>query len=116
MGNSKSLYSKQEYLYYYIERNDLVNVNKLLEATPTLINDSLSKDNKHSALMRASYNGNIELTRLLLNLKAEVNYMTPKGETALTIAIKRNHKAVVQELIDAGAGIGSVSKIGLRAI
>jgi hypothetical protein len=34
MGNSKSLYSKEEFLYYYIERKDLVNIRKLLEAKP----------------------------------------------------------------------------------
>lgn len=116
MGNSKSLYSKHEYLYYYIEKNDLVNVNKLLEATPTLINEPISKDSKHTALIRASYNGNIELTRLLLHLQADVNHMTPKGETALSTAVKRNHLKIVEELLDAGADIGHVSKVGLRVI
>ena len=61
MGNSKSLYSKPDLLYYYIEKNDLVNVNNLLEENPALINDPIHKDSKQSALMRASYNGNIQL-------------------------------------------------------
>jgi ankyrin repeat protein len=66
--------------------------------------------------MRASYNGNIQLIQLLLNLKADINCMTPKGETALNVAIKRNHIKIVEELIEAGADLGLVSKIGLRVI
>ncbi len=58
----------------------------------------------------------MQLIELLLNLKADVNYITPKGETALSIAIKRNHIKVVAELIEAGADVGHVSKIGLRVI
>lgn len=42
--------------------------------------------------------------------------MTPKGETALSIAVKRNHRKIVEDLIDAGADLGQVSKIGLRII
>lgn len=38
MGNSKSLYSKQELLYFYIEKNDIVNISHLIEANPALIN------------------------------------------------------------------------------
>uniref|UniRef100_A0A1J3JRM9 Uncharacterized protein n=1 Tax=Noccaea caerulescens TaxID=107243 RepID=A0A1J3JRM9_NOCCA len=42
--------------------------------------------------------------------------MTPKGETALNTAVKRNHLQIVKELLDAGADIGHVSKVGLRVI
>ena len=42
--------------------------------------------------------------------------MTPKGDTALNIAVKRNHAKIVEQLIEAGADIGHVSKIGLRVI
>jgi ankyrin repeat protein len=49
-------------------------------------------------------------------MKAEVNSMTPKGETALTIAVKRNHQKVAEILIDAGANVAHVSKVGLRVI
>jgi hypothetical protein len=61
MGNSKSLYSKQEFLYYYIEKNDIVSINKLLEEQPAILNDPLTKDTKHNALMRAAFNGNMQL-------------------------------------------------------
>jgi ankyrin repeat protein len=45
--------------------------------------------------MRAAYNGNLQLIELLLARKAEVNAATPKGETALSIAVKRNHRKIV---------------------
>ena len=61
MGNSKSLYSKQELLYFYIEKNDIVSINQLIEANPTLINEPINKDTKQTALMRATYNGNTQL-------------------------------------------------------
>lgn len=116
MGNSKSLYSKQEYLYYYIEKNDLISIRKQLEATPELINDPLNKDSKQNALMRAAYNGNYELVKMLISMKADVNYATPKGETALTTAVKRNHIRVVELLISENANVAHVSQIGLRVI
>ena len=59
MGNSKSLYSKQDLLYYYIEKKDTPNIRKIIEANPEIINDPVIKDNKHTALMRASFNGNL---------------------------------------------------------
>lgn len=34
MGNSKSLYSKGDQLYFYIEKNDKPNILKLLETNP----------------------------------------------------------------------------------
>jgi ankyrin repeat protein len=66
--------------------------------------------------MRAAFNGNLELVSLLLTLKADPNYSNPKGETALTTAIKRDHIQVVNELINAGANVAHISQIGLRVI
>ena len=59
MGNSKSLYSKQDLLYYHIERKDIPKIRKLLEDHPEIINDPVIKDNKQTGLMRAAFNGNI---------------------------------------------------------
>lgn len=59
MGNSKSLYSKQELIHYYIERKDIISITKMLEANPELANDIITKDTKQTPLIRAAYNGNL---------------------------------------------------------
>lgn len=79
MGNSKSLYSKQELLYYHIERKDTPNITKVIEAHPEIVNQPITKDTKQTPLMRAAYNGNLEITNLLLSFRADPNYTTPKG-------------------------------------
>ena len=79
MGNSKSLYSEQDFLYYYIEKKDSANVRKVIEANPEIINDPILKDTKQTALIRASFNGNLEIVQLLLSFNADPNYVTPKG-------------------------------------
>ena len=76
----------------------------------------MTKDTKHTAILRASFNGNIKLAQLLVERKVDVNYVTPKGETSLTIAIKRNHYEVVKLLIENGADLGHISKASLRVI
>jgi len=45
--------------------------------------------------MRVAHNGHLELVKMMLKYKADVNFSNPKGETALTYAIKRNHLEVV---------------------
>lgn len=59
MGNSKSLYSKPDLLYYHIERKDIPKIRELIETHPELINQPINKDTKQTPLMRASYNGNL---------------------------------------------------------
>ena len=95
MGNSKSLYSKQDLLYYHVERKDTANIRKLLEENPQIINDVVVKDTKQTALMRCSINGNLELINLILSFKADPNIVTPKGETALSLAVKRDRLEIV---------------------
>jgi len=62
----------------------------LLEKHPEIVNDPLVKDNKQTALMRIAFNGNLELLNLLISFNADPNAVTPKGETALSIAVKRD--------------------------
>ena len=116
MGNSKSLYSKQDLLYYHVERKDIPNIRTLLEKHPEIINDPVVKDTKQTALMRASFNGHLEIVNLLLSFRADPNIATPKGETALSIAVKRDRLEISECLIEAGAHIQHTTKVGFRII
>jgi ankyrin repeat protein len=53
---------------------------------------------------------------LFLSHRSDTNYVTPKGETALTTAVKRNHIHLIEPLINAGADAAHVSKLGFSAI
>jgi hypothetical protein len=59
MGNSKSLYSQPDLLYYHIERKDIPNIRKIIEAHPELVNEPIAKDTKQTALIRAAFNNNL---------------------------------------------------------
>jgi hypothetical protein len=70
MGALKSVthsYSSGEYLYWHIERNDLPNVEKVLEKRPDLLNcNHFTANAKSTPLHRAAVNGNLQLARLLV--------------------------------------------------
>ena len=40
--------------------------------------------------MRAAFNGNVDIVNLLISFKADPNIVTPKGQSALSIAVKRD--------------------------
>ena len=83
MGVVKSIahsYTYNEYLYWYINKNDHAKVEEILALRPNLIHDPLTAHSKTTALNRASYNGNIDLVTLLVEkYKADVNLASPKG-------------------------------------
>ncbi len=56
-----------------------------------------------TALMKAAHWGYFEIVQLLLNAEADMNVRNEDGETALTIAIKRNNTEVERLLRNAGA-------------
>ncbi len=66
-----------------------------MDSNPELAGHIITKDTKQTPLIRAAYNGNLQLTKLFLSHKADPNYVTPKGETALTTAVKRCHLEIV---------------------
>lgn len=68
-------------------------------------------------LYRAAYNGNLDMVKFLVEkYKADVNYETEAGETALVVAVKRNHLDVVRYLLRFGANVDYVSGIGLTIL
>ena len=57
MGNAtKGLYSKEEHLYYYLNRRDFQHIQQILNKHPDIINKPITKDTKHTPLMRAAFN------------------------------------------------------------
>lgn len=64
MGQAKSGLVKaynEEYLHYYIERNDLPNIELLLQKRPELIEATLTHKTRMTPLYRACYNGNLKM-------------------------------------------------------
>ena len=53
--------------------------------------------------MRAAFNSKEESVEYLLSKGADVNTVTPKGDTALGIAVKRKNLNIVKLLIEKGA-------------
>jgi hypothetical protein len=121
MGALKSVthsYSYGEYLLYHIERNDLPNVEKVLEKRPDLVNsNNFTANAKSTPLHRAAVNGNLALAQLLLEkYRAEVDARTSNGETPLIGAVKKNKLEMVRFLLVFNASPNEISGSGLKAV
>lgn len=78
MGN-KSIYSKEELLYYHINRKEYGKIEEILAKHPEVIDKPITKDTKHTLLMRAAFKADKEAVDLLLSRKANPSIVTPKG-------------------------------------
>jgi ankyrin repeat protein len=76
-------------------------VKELLATNSELIEKVAS--NGYRPLMFAAKGGSSEMVDLLLQNKADINVLDPKGLTALWLAAKNQHWTMVIRLIDAGA-------------
>lgn len=83
MGAIKSIthsYTSNEYLFWYIEREEVDKMEQLLTQKPELVNQSLSVTFKTTPLHRAAVNGNLEIVSLLLEkYAADVDLQTSAG-------------------------------------
>lgn len=121
MGALKSVthsYSYGEYLFWYIERNDLANVEKVLERRPDLLNSpALTASFKTTPLHRAAVNGNLQLAQLLVEkYHAAVDARTSNGETPLIGAVKKCKPEMVRYLLAVDASPEELSGSGLRPL
>lgn len=66
-------------LYYYIEKNDLFKIREMLEKNPELLTKPIVKESKQTPLMRVCYNGNLQGVQLMIEMNAEVNFISEKG-------------------------------------
>ena len=85
------------------------------QAVAIFLNAGMSPDIKAShitPLMAAAGNGHTQVTRLLLQQKADVNKQADKGKTALMYAAAGSHLPVVRDLLAHKAGIALVNQGG----
>ena len=69
------LNSYNEYLYYYIDRNEVSKIEELLSKKPELLKADLTRNSKTTALNRVCYNGNLDLVKLFVEkYSADVNH------------------------------------------
>ncbi len=69
-----------------------------------------------NALMRASQEGHIDISKLLLSSNASVNRKNNEGMNALMLASQRGHAEMVSLLINAGATIDEQTSQGSTAL
>lgn len=74
------------------------------------------RKNKTSLMYLAESTDDPRMVETLLQLRADVNNTTPRGETALHLAMKRGHSRVCKVLLDAGADVGATSVDGESAL
>lgn len=94
---------------------DLQTIQSFISRNPNCINDRHSVWKK-TALIYASQSGNIDIVKLLLENKAELNAQDPEtGFTPLIYAVVNNHIEIVELLISSGADISIRDKDGKTA-
>jgi uncharacterized protein len=95
-----------EKLYNAIVKNDKKQVAKLLEedADPNYVVSS-GPWMKANMLITAINNNNLEITKLLINKKADVNWKDGFNTTALMYAASKGNKEIVLFLLESGADV-----------
>ena len=84
---------------------------------PWLLKHGVSADCRLAAgdntpLMQAAADGDVSMTKILLEFGADPNAVNARGETPLGFSVVWNHPEIVQLLIDAGADVNSTSDFG----
>jgi ankyrin repeat protein len=97
-------------LYEAVKFNDIDAVRIFLR------NEKINVYGKPSALIRASFNGNHEIVKLLIDKGAKVNQQNHNGETALMIAARKQYLDIVETLLGAGALPDLTDKKGSSAL
>jgi ankyrin repeat protein len=77
---------------------------------------NLADGKGNTLLMLASYNGNLETTRMLLERGAEVDRVNHRGQTPLGGAAFKGYEEIVKALLDHGAAIDADNGAGMTPI
>jgi ankyrin repeat protein len=75
------------------------------------------KDHKgNSLLMLATYNGNTETVKMLINMGADVNLKNDKGQTPLAGVCFKGYLDIVKLLVENGANVDEDNGFGMKAV
>lgn len=88
----------------------------MLTKYPQLKEKPITKDTKQTPLMRATFNCSIDMVNFLIKEGVDVNAVSPKGQTALSYAVKKNKLQIVKTLIQNGANPNIVNNNGLTIL
>ena len=99
-----------------VENDNLFEVQKILNEDPSIVDQFRDEFQRSTALMEASYNNQIEMVKILIAAKAQVNLQDELGFSALMLASYRNRPEIVQILINARALIDQTENNGTTAL
>lgn len=94
-----------------IDRNDTVEFKRLVQTIEDA--NTARSDNNKTILMYASWVGNIDAVKHLVDLGANVNAQDTSNATALHLAIWKDHTDIVLYLIEHGASVSAMSVDGM---
>jgi len=77
---------------------------------------NLSDHKGNSLLMLASYNGNLETTKMLISKNANIDRKNDRGQTPLAGVCFKGNLEIVQVLVEAGANIYENNGFGTTSL
>ncbi|MDX1902317.1 MAG: ankyrin repeat domain-containing protein [Gammaproteobacteria bacterium] len=101
-GGKKSLLEAISRFYQASLENDIERAKNILDAFPDNHPEIL---NLSMSLHAAVKFGHIDFVCFLIDAKADLNFLSPDGQTALNVAVTRNKTDIAMLLIRAGADI-----------
>lgn len=102
-------------IFDLIRNNNLSDLDKALQANPDLVN--LPDEKGFTPLVLATYLGNREIAKLLIERGADLNYQDPMmGMTALMGVSFKGQAALAQLLLEKGADAHLKTKNGETAL
>lgn len=100
-GRPLKVESELEYLDYYVEQNDLKEIQRLIDEYGVNCYDP----DKRTFLIKAASKGNLKVLEFLLKNGADVNFQDRGGYSSLHFSAQNKHEKIAKVLLKNGANI-----------
>lgn len=97
-------------IHNYIKEADGDKLKMEIQSNPSAVN--LTDERGFPAIVLASYGGNIDITKILIEADADIDMIDVAGNTALMGVVFKGNTDIVRLLLDAGANVNSTNKTG----